>query len=166
MAPPDRRRGAAEPPSGRDSEHRAVGPSASDADVRGEALAEEPVVRAGWWPARRKPAHFYAAGRRAFVADGLAYNWSIQEGYFPDFEPIVDLLHVLCYLYKAAYGLEADEDEGSRWSLYEGWLVQVLAGVGRRGSSGTDAASAAGGAAALRSRNCRRVMCGGWWRRA
>ena len=39
---------------------------------------------------------FYAAGRRAFVADGLAYNWSIQEGYFPDLEPIVDLLHVLC----------------------------------------------------------------------
>jgi hypothetical protein len=31
------------------------------------------------------------------VADGLAYNWSIQEGYFPDSEPIVDLLHVLCY---------------------------------------------------------------------
>ena len=69
---------------------------------------------------------FYAAGRRAFVADGLAYNWSIQEGYFPDFEPIVDLLHVLCYLYKAAYGLGADE--GSRWSLYEGWLVQCWQG--------------------------------------
>jgi hypothetical protein len=69
---------------------------------------------------------FYAAGRRAFVADGLAYNWSIQEGYFPDFEPIVDLLHVLCYLYKAAYGLGADE--AARWSLYEGWLVQCWQG--------------------------------------
>jgi hypothetical protein len=69
---------------------------------------------------------FYAAGRRAFVADGLAYNWSIQEGYFPDFEPIVDLLHVLCYLYKAACGLGADE--GSRWSLYEGWLRQCWQG--------------------------------------
>lgn len=69
---------------------------------------------------------FYAAGRRAFVADGLAYNWSIQEGYFPDFEPIVDLLHVLCYLYKAAYGLGADE--ASRWSLYEDWLLQCWQG--------------------------------------
>lgn len=58
---------------------------------------------------------FYAASRRAFVADGLAYNWSIQEGYFPDFEPIVDLLHVLCYLYKVAVGLGADE--ATRWSL-------------------------------------------------
>jgi hypothetical protein len=70
--------------------------------------------------------NFYAAGRRAFVADGLAYNWSIQEGYFPDFEPIVDLLHVLCYLYKAACGLGADE--ASRWSLYEGWLRQCWQG--------------------------------------
>jgi hypothetical protein len=69
---------------------------------------------------------FYAADRRAFVADGLAYNWSIQEGYFPDFEPIVDLLHVLCYLYKAAYGLGTDE--ASRWSLYEGWLRQCWQG--------------------------------------
>jgi hypothetical protein len=69
---------------------------------------------------------FYAAGRRAFVADGAAYNWSIQEGYFPDFEPIVDLLHVLCYLYKAAYGLGSDE--AARWSLYEGWLRQCWQG--------------------------------------
>jgi hypothetical protein len=69
---------------------------------------------------------FYAADRRAFVADGLAYNWSIQEGYFPDFEPIVDLLHVLCYLYKAAYGLGVDE--ASCWSLYEGWLRQCWQG--------------------------------------
>jgi hypothetical protein len=69
---------------------------------------------------------FYAAGRRAFVADGAAYNWSIQEGYFPDFEPIVDVLHVLCYLYQAAYGLGADE--ASRWALYEGWLRQCWQG--------------------------------------
>lgn len=63
---------------------------------------------------------FYAASRRAFVADGLAYNWSIWEGYFADFEPIVDLLHVVCYLYKAAHAV-GKEDE-SRWSLYVGWL--------------------------------------------
>jgi hypothetical protein len=63
---------------------------------------------------------FYAAARRAFVADGLAYNWSIQQGYFPDFEPIVDFLHVVCYLYQAAWGL--GHDEASRWSLYHGWV--------------------------------------------
>jgi hypothetical protein len=30
---------------------------------------------------------FYAAGRRAFVADGLAYNWSIQETLLADPHP-------------------------------------------------------------------------------
>jgi len=45
---------------------------------------------------------FYAARRRAFVADGCAYNWSIHRGYFADFVPIVDFLHVVCYLFKAA----------------------------------------------------------------
>jgi hypothetical protein len=63
---------------------------------------------------------FYRAGRRAFVADGAAYNWSIQQGYFADFEPITDLLHVLCYLYLAAQATGADE--AGRWSLYVGWL--------------------------------------------
>lgn len=63
---------------------------------------------------------FYRAERRAFVGDGAAYNWSIQEGYFPTFEPIVDLLHVLCYLYLAAWAVGADEAE--RWSIYVGWL--------------------------------------------
>jgi hypothetical protein len=62
---------------------------------------------------------FYAARRRAFVADGQAYNWSIQRGYFADFVPIVDLLHVVCYLFKAAQGVEA---EAERWPLYVRWL--------------------------------------------
>jgi hypothetical protein len=62
---------------------------------------------------------FYAAGRRAFVADGLAYNWSIHRGYFADFVPIVDLLHVVCYLFKAAQAVEA---EAARWPLYLRWL--------------------------------------------
>jgi hypothetical protein len=62
---------------------------------------------------------FYAAQRRAFVADGLAYNWSIQRGYFADFEPIVDLLHVVCYLFKAAQAVAV---EAERWPLYLRWL--------------------------------------------
>jgi hypothetical protein len=64
--------------------------------------------------------HFYEAKRRVFVADGAAYNWSIHEGYFRDFEPVVDLLHVLCYLYSSARAVGADESSG--WSQYEVWL--------------------------------------------
>lgn len=63
---------------------------------------------------------FFQAQRRAFVADGAAYNWGIQRGYFPDFEPIVDLLHVLCYLYLAAYAVGQDEEV--RWETYAGWV--------------------------------------------
>jgi hypothetical protein len=63
---------------------------------------------------------FYRAGRRAFLGDGQAYNWSIQEGYFPDFEPVVDFLHVLCYIYLAAWAVGGTEAEG--WSAYLGWL--------------------------------------------
>ena len=69
--------------------------------------------------------NFYAAGRRAFVADGAAYNWTIHRGYFPDFEPIVDLLHVVCYLFGAAQAVGA---EGDPWPLYVRWLRAVWQG--------------------------------------
>lgn len=69
--------------------------------------------------------NFYAAKRRAFVADGAAYNWTIQRGYFPDFEPIVDVLHVVCYLFGAA---QAVGGEGERWLRSVRWLRAVWQG--------------------------------------
>ncbi len=63
---------------------------------------------------------FYGASRRAFVADGSAYNWSIQRGYFAEFEPIVDFLHVLCYVYASAQAVSHDESAG--WSQYLCWM--------------------------------------------
>jgi hypothetical protein len=54
---------------------------------------------------------FYEAERRAFVADGAAYNWTIQQGYFPDFEPITDFMHVICYIYLAAWAVGSTEGE-------------------------------------------------------
>jgi hypothetical protein len=64
--------------------------------------------------------HSHEAKRRAFVADGAAYNWSIHEGYFRDFEPVVDLLHVLCYVYSSACAVGGDESGG--WRQYESWM--------------------------------------------
>jgi hypothetical protein len=63
---------------------------------------------------------FYQAQRRAFLGDGQAYNWTIQRGYFKDFEPIVDFLHVLCYVYLAAWAVGSSEEE--RWLQYLDWL--------------------------------------------
>lgn len=70
--------------------------------------------------AEARQRHFYESPRRAFVADGAAYNWSIHAGYFRDFEPVVDLLHVLCYLYSSARAVCADESSG--WSQYVVWM--------------------------------------------
>jgi hypothetical protein len=64
--------------------------------------------------------HFYAAPRRAFVADGSAYNWSIHRGYFGTFEPIVDLLHAVCYVFSSAAAVSAGE--ASSWSQYLVWM--------------------------------------------
>jgi hypothetical protein len=83
--------------------------SMTDCDGFGPMMAAEAQQRG-----------FYQAQRRAFVGDGAAYNWGIQRGYFPDFEPIADLLHVLCYLYLASWAVGTDEE--SRWGTYVGWL--------------------------------------------
>ena len=40
--------------------------------------------------------------------------------------PIVDFLHVICYLYKAAVGL--GRDEPSRWQLYTDWVAACWQG--------------------------------------
>jgi hypothetical protein len=69
---------------------------------------------------------FYSASRRAYVADGLKYNWAIWRGYFRDFEPIVDFLHVLCYLFLAAYAVGGAELE--RWLRYVRWLQSCWRG--------------------------------------
>jgi hypothetical protein len=63
---------------------------------------------------------FYQAQHRAFLGDGQAYNWTIHKGYFPDFEAIVDFLHVLCYIYLSAWAVGSNEEQ--RWSLYLDWL--------------------------------------------
>ncbi|AWM36183.1 hypothetical protein GobsT_72950 [Gemmata obscuriglobus] len=63
---------------------------------------------------------FYEAPRRAFVADGQAYNWTIWRGYFGAFEPIVDFLHAVCYVFSSAAAVSPDEASG--WSQYVAWM--------------------------------------------
>ena len=49
--------------------------------------------------------HFFAAERRAFLGDGGPWIWTIHRVFFPTFEPIVDFVHVLTYVYLAAKAL-------------------------------------------------------------
>lgn len=60
---------------------------------------------------------FFAAGQRAFLGDGLAWNWSLWQRHFRDFVPILDFIHPLSYLYRAALVLAAN-DQTRGWSYY------------------------------------------------
>lgn len=62
---------------------------------------------------------FFAAAKRAFVGDGQAYNWTIQQRWFSGFTPIADFIHVVEYLYEAAKTLH--DDSAARWTQYVGW---------------------------------------------
>lgn len=122
---------AAEAPKEGEAREASATPAAALADPVSEPWAPQRLVRTcvasmvnsrAFGPlvaAEAQSRDFYAAQRRAFVADGCAYNWSIQRGYFADFVPIVDLLHVVCYLFQTAQAVEA---EAQRWPLYLRWL--------------------------------------------
>lgn len=69
---------------------------------------------------------FFAAHRRAFLGDGLAYNWSIHRRYFPTFEPIVDFVHPVERLHAAARA--AQEENVSAWPQYVAWADAVWQG--------------------------------------
>jgi hypothetical protein len=61
---------------------------------------------------------FGEAPARAFVGDGLPWNWAVWKRYFPDFVPILDFIHVLAYLYAAA--LARHEEFSAAWACYLG----------------------------------------------
>lgn len=69
--------------------------------------------------ARRR--RFYEATAKAFLGDGLAWNWSIWKEQFPDFIPILDFIHPLSYLFlsaKAAF----PSSQADAWSQYLAWM--------------------------------------------
>src|SRR5208337_3302077 len=51
---------------------------------------------------------FYHAAKKAFVSDGLPYNWTIQKDRFGDFTPILDFVHAVEHLYEAARCIHDD----------------------------------------------------------
>jgi hypothetical protein len=63
--------------------------------------------------------NFRNAGQRALVGDGAAWIWKLQRAYFPSFEPIVDFLHALGYVFAAAKAAQP-EAEGP-WALFQTW---------------------------------------------
>jgi hypothetical protein len=67
-----------------------------------------------------KRRRFAEAPAKAFLGDGLPWNWSIWKQHFADFTPILDFIHVLSYLYLAAQAVH--EAPGDGWAQYLVWM--------------------------------------------
>jgi hypothetical protein len=63
--------------------------------------------------------NFRPAAHRAFVGDGAAWIWKLQQEYFPRFVPIVDFLHALGYVFAAAKAAQPGAE--GPWELFQTW---------------------------------------------
>jgi hypothetical protein len=75
--------------------------------------------------------NFFGADRRVFLGDGLPVNWTIQRRCFSTFEPILDFVHALSYIFAAAFAGRA-RSEGAevsrRWiqAIWSGQIATIL----------------------------------------
>lgn len=69
---------------------------------------------------------FNAAKRKAFVADGLATNWSVHRQHFSHYTPILDFTHAICYVYAAAL---AGRSRPIGWQMYCQWAQWLWEGA-------------------------------------
>lgn len=80
---------------------------------------------------------FAASERKAFVCDGSATNWGVQQKHFSHFTPILDFTHAVCYVYAAAMAGRSsavawcDYCQWAQW-LWSGRVEQVIAAVAIR----------------------------------
>jgi hypothetical protein len=116
MTPVQRREGCAEPtqPDGDDDWRpkrlvRTVLSSIAESKDFGKQMERE---------AKRR--RFFEAKAKAFLGDGLPWNWSIWKKHFADFTPILDFIHVLSYLFLAAKAVHDAPDDA--WSQYLVWM--------------------------------------------
>jgi hypothetical protein len=69
--------------------------------------------------ARRR--RFFESLRRAFLGDGLPWNWTIWRNHFRSFVPILDFIHAIHYVFAAAMCLADEEADG--WDAYVRWIT-------------------------------------------
>lgn len=88
---------------------RTVLSSLATAAVFGAQMARE---------AKRR--RFGEAAARAFLGDGLPWNWSIWKRHFRTFTPILDFIHPLSYLFAAAKAAHPQPQDA--WDQYLAWM--------------------------------------------
>jgi hypothetical protein len=67
---------------------------------------------------------FFAALRKAFVADGSETNWGVWQRFFSHFTPILDFVHALMYVYAGAMTGRPPNEGWSDYCLWAQWLWQ------------------------------------------
>jgi hypothetical protein len=67
----------------------------------------------------------FGATRRAFLGDGAENNWTVWRCFFGSFEPILDFIHALSYVYAAAH---AGRGKAEGWKCYVEWIRWVWQG--------------------------------------
>jgi len=67
-----------------------------------------------------KRRRFYESPAKAFLGDGLPWNWSIWKKDFRDFVPILDFIHPLSYLFVTAKAVQESAEDV--WSQYLAWM--------------------------------------------
>ena len=79
-----------------------------------------------------KRRRFGEAKIKAFLGDGLPWNWSIRKAHFKDFTPILDFIHVLSHLFVAAKAVHSvSEDARDQYLVWlrgawQGEIARVL----------------------------------------
>lgn len=68
---------------------------------------------------------FYLARRKAFLGDGSENNWTLWRNHFSSFVPIVDIIHVISYVFAAAM---AGRPFAEGWPVYKRWIDWVWKG--------------------------------------
>jgi hypothetical protein len=88
---------------------RTVLSSLAAAAVFGKQMAREAKCR-----------RFGEAAARAFLGDGLPWNWSIWKKHFRTYTPILDFIHPLSYLFAAAKAVHSQSHDA--WDQYLAWM--------------------------------------------
>ena len=104
-----------QPPHKPQKVHRTLISSVKNSTEFGEQMARE---------AKRR--RFDEADRKAFVGDGLACNWAIHAKHFSNYVPILDFVHAVSYLYRAARLCCGCGDEA--WTTYTCWMTLAWQG--------------------------------------
>lgn len=99
-----------QPPHKPQKIHRTLISSMKNSAEFGEQMARE---------AKRR--RFDESARRAFVGDGLSCNWAIHAKHFSDYVPILDFVHAVSYLYRAALVRFGRSNEA--WTTYTRWMT-------------------------------------------